>query len=250
MSGKGVDYSHYQGTPNVQKMMDDGVEFVIIKAWEGDHPDPNFTENLENAIDAHMPVMAYVYLHSSDTDARRQACFDHIGETVLCLDWEAEGVQAHVVEAWMDAYEAVYNRRGMVYYGSYPPDAPTPRIGEWPRWFPHYANKPALPPWDGITPNPDWRDCYAIWQSSSTGKVDGISGLVDTDELAPYLSIGELIAWINESRPPRPDVDLVEPAIRCLQLALNVAGYNAGTVDGLWGPHTQQAIDDYSGWNE
>src|SRR5215831_2731370 len=104
MSGSGVDYSHWQCPPNTAHMPDvrrmgaNGVEYVILKAWEGDAPDPNFKENLANAQRAGMPAMAYVYLHASDDADRKVACFDHIGDTVLCLDWEEAGVPASVVE--------------------------------------------------------------------------------------------------------------------------------------------------------
>ena len=257
MSVRGVDYSHYQNPPSTahapdpSKMLRDGVEFVIIKAWEADHSDPNFIENMHAARNAGMPAMAYVFLHSGDNDSRMQKCFDLIGtDTVLCLDWEDANTPASIVEAWMDAYEGQYNRRGMCYYGLYPPGNPTARIGEWPRWFPQYNTSPKLPPWDGLNPTPDWRECYAIWQNSDSGHVDGVSGPVDTNFLAPSLNIQELVDWLNQGRPPRPHIDIVEPAIKLLQLSLNMAGYNAGAVDGLWGPHTQQAIDEYSGWKE
>ena len=242
----GVDYSHYQNYPNVLEMAEDGVEFVIIKAWEGSSPDPHFATNISNAHAASMPAMAYVFLRPSDAPSSMRACFNHIGRTVLCLDWEASDVKASVVEAWMEEYELHYRRCGMVYYGLYPPDDPTPRIGKWPRWFPRYSSSPGLPPWDGIDKSPDWRDCYAIWQNSCTGRVNGVDGDVDTDQLAPALTIGDLMNWLNHGRVPHPHIDIVKPAIAKLQGALNVSGYDAGTVDGLWGPHTQSAIDRYN----
>jgi len=254
MTVQGVDYSHYQNPPttshppDAQRLIMEGIQFVIIKAWEGSNPDPNFTENLKNAQDAGMPVMAYVYLHSGDDAARMDHCFDHIGNVVLCLDWEDANTSATIVEHWMDAYETRYNRKGMAYYGLYPPSDPTERIGQWPRWFPNYASSPRIPPWDGVDHRPDWRNCYAIWQNSASGSVDGIDGLVDTDQLAPALSIEGLIDWLGNSRPPRPQIDVVKPAIEHLQRALNVSGYNAGAPDGLWGPNTQSAIEKYSGY--
>src|SRR5262245_65825901 len=109
---RGVDYSHYQCPPSTahmpraHEMAEDGIEFVIIKAWEADHPDPNFEENLADALAAGMPAMAYVFLHATDDAGRMRACFEHIGTTVLCLDWEAEGVPDSGGQRWMDAYEA------------------------------------------------------------------------------------------------------------------------------------------------
>lgn len=252
MSVLGVDYSHYQCPPSTAHMPDaarmkaDGIGFAIVKAWEGNNPDPNFEANVADAQRAGMPVLAYVYLHNGDDAERMRACFDHVGGLVLCLDWEDAATPASVVEAWMDAYESRFKRRGLAYYGAYPPAEPTERIGLWPRWFPNYATSPRIPPWDGIDPRPDWRDCWAIWQCADDGRVDGIDGNVDIDQLAPALSIEDLVAWLGEDRPPRPQIDIVKPAIERLQLALNIAGWDAGEVDGLWGPHTQSAIDAYA----
>src|SRR5215472_2701855 len=255
MTVRGVDYSHSQSPPttshppDVRRMHAAGIQFVIIKAWEGDNPDPNYEENVAEAAAGDMPMLAYVFLHESDNDARRDACFDFIGDTVIMLDWEQEGVSNITVENWMDAYEARFGREGAAYYGLYPPDNPTPRIGRWPRVFPEYCSTSQLKlqPWDG-SPDPDWRNCWAIWQSSATGHVDGIDGNVDLDQLAPCISIEDFKAWLDEATPLPPRRDVVKPAIIGLQLALNHMGYDAGAVDGLWGDHTQAAINSYSGY--
>jgi len=255
MTVRGCDYSHYQcppstsHPPDVPQMQAAGIQFVIIKAWEGDNPDPNYEANLAAARQDNMPALAYVYLHESDNDARRDACFDFIGDTVIMLDWEEGGVSNITVENWMDAYEERYGRIGAAYYGLYPPDDVTERIGRWPRVFPEYCSQSQLKlqPWDG-SPDPDWRDCWAIWQSSQAGQVDGIDGNVDLDQLAPSITIEDFKAWLGDGTPLPPRPDVVKPAIRLLQLALNHMGYDAGTVDGLWGPRTQAAVDDYSGY--
>jgi lysozyme len=252
MTVNGVDYSHYQDYPDVPKMAAAGIQFVVIKAWEGSSPDPQFAVNLANAQAAGMPVMAYVYLHADDSADDMQACFDSIGDTVLCLDWEMEGVPAAAVERWMDAYEARYLRQGMNYYGLYPPAAPSARIGQWPRWFPEYTswNNLKLKPWDGTTANPDWRECWAIWQSSETGQVPGCPGnQTDLNQLAPPITIDDLNKWLAKGTLPPPRPDTVKPAIAMLQFALNQMGYDAGTVDGLWGSNTQTAINHYTGKN-
>lgn len=256
MTVRGCDYSHWQSPPNtghppdVRKMQADGIQFVMIKAWEGDSPDPNYKENLANAQAAGMPVMAYVWLHESDDDARRDKCFDFISDTVIMLDWEQEGVSSVTVENWMDAYEARYGRTGAAYYGLYPPDEPTARIGCWLRVFPEYTSPSGLKlqPWDG-SPDPNWLHCWAIWQSSEKGDVDGIEGNSDLDQLAPCITIEDFCAWLDQGTPLPNRIDVVRPAIRLLQLALNSMGYDAGTIDGLWGKHTQEAIDDYSGYD-
>jgi len=250
MTVRGCDYSHWQGNPDVAAMQADGIQFVLIKAWEGDSPDSEYKTNMAAARQEGVPALAYVWLHASDNEARMKACFDFIGDTVLCLDWEQDGVPSSIVEAWMDAYEARYNRQGMAYYGLYPPANPSPRVGEWPRWFPEYCtpSQLKLQPWDG-SPNPDWRYCWAMWQSSESGHVDGIEGNSDLDQLAPCISITDFTDWLDNGTPLPNRIDVVRPAIRLLQLSLNHMGYDAGPLDGLWGPNTQRAINAYSGYD-
>jgi len=253
----GVDYSHWQNPPNtnyppdVRQMQAAGMQFVIIKAWEADNPDPNFKENWANAEADNMPRLAYVWLHESDSDARRNACFNFLGDNIpIMLDWEQEGVSNVTVEHWMDAIEKRYGRDGAIYYGLYPPDTPTARIGQWLRVFPEYCTQSQLklPPWDGDA-NPDWRNCWAIWQSTEKANIDGIDGLNDLDQLAPCITIEDFVAWLDNGEPLPAAPDTVKPAIRRLQFRLNGAGYEAGQPDGLWGQHTQSAINDYSGWD-
>jgi GH25 family lysozyme M1 (1,4-beta-N-acetylmuramidase) len=62
MTVKGCDYSHYQNTPDVAALASGGVEFVIIKAWEGSSPDPDFTVNLDNALAVDMPALSLTSL--------------------------------------------------------------------------------------------------------------------------------------------------------------------------------------------
>jgi hypothetical protein len=231
-------------------MMADGIQFVMIKAWEGDSPDPNYKENAANCDREGLPYLAYVWLHESDGDERRDKCFDFIENAVIMLDWEQDGVSNVTVENWIKQYEARYDRQGAVYYGLYPPDNPTPLIGTWPRVFPEYTSPSGLKlqPWNG-DPNPDWRNCWAIWQSSENGTVDGIEGDSDLDQLAPSITIEDFMNWLDNGDPLPPRPDVVKPAIRLLQLALNSMGYNAGVTDGIWGRHTQDAVDEYSGYN-
>jgi len=230
-------------------MKADGIQFVMIKAWEADTPDPNYKQNLATARQGNLPIMAYVWLHASDNPSRMQACFDYLDGAVIMLDWEQAGVPTAIVNKWQDEYEAYANRQGAIYYGLYPPDTPNARVGQWLRVFPEYCSYTNIKlfPWDG-SPNPDWRNCWGIWQNSETATVDGIDGNSDTDYLAPTITIEDFAAWLDEGTPLPNRIDLVKPAIRLLQAALDSLGYNAGAPDGLWGPRTQTAIDDYSGY--
>src|SRR5262245_52613983 len=235
----GADISHYQGAIDFEALVAAGCQFLGIKAWEHGQADSMFGRNRDEARRSHMAHWGYAFLHDSDTDDQITACIHALGGTVLALDWEAPDCSARTVERWMEKYESICGRQGLAYYGLYPPQAATARIGEWPRWFPEYANASKLMPWNGQL-NPDWRECYAIWQFSSKVRIDGYSGDLDADQLAPAIPIGALEKWLDSGTwPPIPE--LPEIPIRTaseMQLALLMRGYSVGPagVDGIWGP--------------
>ena len=47
----GVDISHFQARPNFDKLIDDGVRLVLIKAWQGNSPDPDYEWSRQQAED-------------------------------------------------------------------------------------------------------------------------------------------------------------------------------------------------------
>src|SRR5215467_13019936 len=156
MTTFGIDISHYQGQVNFDMLANSGVEFIGMKAWENGQPDSMFESNRNQTRRTGIPCWGYVYMHNSDTDDQIQRCFQTLADTVIALDWESPDCMANTVERWMDAYERHAQRQGLCYYGLYPPQPATSRIGEWPRWFPEYTDPSNLKlmPWLG-QPNPD-----------------------------------------------------------------------------------------------
>jgi hypothetical protein len=238
VSVQGVDISHHNGSHPVPQLHAAGMQFCGIKAWEGDSPDPEYENNAADCIACGMPYWAYVYLHASDTPRSMQDCFDFIGEgMVLAPDWEEAGTPAEIVEDWMDAYENAYGREGMNYYGLYPPDSVTPRIAAWPKWFARYNS------YAGI-------DDYAVWQYSGTGRIAGLSGQWDLDELAEGLSIEAFAGWLKTGgAPPKPSPHPAAlpilrmgdsgPAVRVLQRFVGVPWL---TNDGVFGKATDYIV--------
>ena len=69
----GVDISSYQADVDMEKLKEQGIAFVFIKATEGSsHRDKRFAENWENAAKAGLPAGAY-HFFSYDSAGRTQA---------------------------------------------------------------------------------------------------------------------------------------------------------------------------------
>ena len=69
----GVDISSYQADVDMNKLKEQDVEFVYIKATEGStHRDERFEENRKNALEAGLPCGAY-HFFSYDTPGKTQA---------------------------------------------------------------------------------------------------------------------------------------------------------------------------------
>ncbi len=91
----------------------------------------------------------------------------------------------------------------------------------------------------------------------AAGPVDGVFGpntrgaLVDFQRsmgIEPTGDLNErtvLALGIDVSEPTPAAPTLSESDVRQVQQALNQAGYNAGRVDGIWGPQTRSALSNF-----
>lgn len=70
---KGIDVSAHNGMMNLDAAADDGIEFIFIKASEGENfRDENFVLNYQKARHAGMKVGAYHFFRF-DVDGVKQA---------------------------------------------------------------------------------------------------------------------------------------------------------------------------------
>lgn len=186
---KGIDVSHHQGSVNWGKVQ---ADFVIIRAGYGKYAyqeDPEFADNIAGAYAAGIPIGVYWYSYAGTVaDAKQEAevCLqviepyrDKISLPVF-FDQEYEpaikaaskDVRTQCCVEFCDAVEKAGYRAGM--YAS--KDWLDNRIdaGALPEsvtvWVAQYANKCS------------YTGRYTIWQYSSGGSVDGISGRVDLNQ--------------------------------------------------------------------
>lgn len=189
---KGIDVSKHQGNIDWQKVKKDGVQFAIIRAGYGkfaSQEDPEFSDNIQNAYKAGIPVGVYWYSYAgSVADAEKEAdvClqvikpfkalitlpvfFDQEYEpdikamttrqrTDCCLAFIKKIVSAGYQSGLYASYDWFKN---MVYRAE---------LLDYPAWVAQYAGKCSYTD----------KNLY-MWQYTSTGKVNGISGNVDQNE--------------------------------------------------------------------
>ena len=195
MEKLGIDVSYHQGTIDWSKVKGAGIEFAILRIGYGmydNQKDIKFEENYKNARANGIPVGVYLYSYAKTVDeAKREAdlvlkwlnnrdldlpvYFDiedktqqNLGKDTLnaicrkfCDTIEAGGY-------WAGIYSNKYWATGLI-------DGPT--LGKrYTYWVAQYNSKCT------------YTGPYAMWQYSSSGSVNGISGRVDMNYL--YAELG------------------------------------------------------------
>ena len=186
----GIDVSKHNGNIDWQKVKNSGVSFVIIRCgYRGSATgamieDPKFRSNIQGATAAGLKVGVYYFsqaVNGAEAVAEASAALSLISGYKISypvfIDVEAAGGRAdgissaertEVVKAFCETildsgYTAgVYANKNWL--GS---KMNTGSFGGYNIWLAQYA---AAPTYNGR---------YELWQYSSTGKIDGISGNVD-----------------------------------------------------------------------
>jgi GH25 family lysozyme M1 (1,4-beta-N-acetylmuramidase) len=191
----GVDTSHYQHNPSLdwQKAANDGVEFAFLKATEGtSYRDPYFKADWAATAKAGIYRGAYHFARPSTQrgDAVREADFfaDTIGTQTTrgtlppVLDLETTGgLSDQQLINWTRDFlvelQAKTGRNPIIYVSPYfwkDNVGNSSAFHDYPLWVAHYTtnSQPMIPGgW------PTW----SFWQTTSSGRISGISGNVDKD---------------------------------------------------------------------
>ncbi|MDP4152246.1 MAG: GH25 family lysozyme [Bacillota bacterium] len=189
----GIDVSEYQGTIDWQKVKASGVDYAIIRLGYrgytsgGIYLDKNFDSNIKGALDAGVEVGVYFFSQAITPDeAKDEANFvlSHIkGYNVtypVTFDWEVIGKNTArtygldtdtLCKSAASYCDTIANAgyKPMIYFNSYEGYVKydLSRVLKYDFWFAQYSQKPSF------------YYNYQMWQYASSGKVDGISGLVD-----------------------------------------------------------------------
>lgn len=185
---KGIDVSKHQGKIDWHRVKNSGVDFAILRAGYGKYDnqkDERFEENYSNAKNAGIKLGAYHYSYAKSVDDAKK-------EAEIFLKWISgkqfeypvvfdveeksqsdKGKQfvSDVIRAFCETVEKA-GYYVCVYSNKY--------------WLDNYVDDDCKRKYD--TWLAQWSDKatyggnYGIWQYSSQGEIDGISGRVDLDE--------------------------------------------------------------------
>lgn len=185
---KGIDVSHWQGTIDWNKVKAAGIKFAIIKAGGSDagfYTDSKWEAIYKGAKAAGIPIGAYYFVGkdcvtaaAGKADAERfiQILKGKQLEYPVYMDNEAQpaSAKAGITEATIAFCETMENAGYFVgIYGStssgFKERMDDSKLKPYAHWVAQYASKCT------------YSGEYGIWQYSSKGSVDGISGNVDMD---------------------------------------------------------------------
>lgn len=188
----GLDISEWQGNIDFDKLLENNVEFVILrvgyqKGFDGEYKiDPYFENNIKKLNELNIPVGVYFYTYATTLEeARKQALWviDKIKDYNISLpvvfDFESwsyfptlklsiydinEVARTFLNTIKDNGYSAM--NYGSKYYLEYIWD-----IDEYPVWLAHYIEQT------------NYKGEYVMWQLCENGKIDGIKGNVDINVL-------------------------------------------------------------------
>ena len=185
---RGIDVSHWQGAIDWTKVKASGIQFAIIKAGGSDagfYTDPRWEENYKGAKDNGIAVGAYYFvgpgcISSADGKADAERFLAQLNgkqfEYPVYIDVEATPAseKAGATEAaiaFCRAMEAAGYYAGIYSstYSGFRDRLDDSKLTPFTHWVAQYASKCT------------YGGSYGIWQYSSSGQVNGISGRVDMD---------------------------------------------------------------------
>lgn len=209
---KGIDVSHWQGTIDWNKVKAAGIQFAIIKAGGSDagtYTDSKWEANYKGAKAAGIPIGAYYFVGkdcvtaaAGKADAERflKILKGKQLEYPVYMDNEAQpaSAKAGITEATIAFCKTMESAGYFVgIYGSvvsgFKERMDDSKLTDYAHWVAQYASKCT------------YSGKYGIWQYSSKGSVDGISGNVDMDygyiDYPSIIKPGGFNGYTKESSP-------------------------------------------------
>lgn len=202
MSLKGIDISNHQRGLDLSKI---DCDFVIIKATEGkSYVDKSCDGFFQQALSLGKKLGVYHFANNSDNTAQQEADWfiqntrGYIGKAIPVLDWE-DNVTDNVPWAleWLQRVEQAYGCKPLIYMSEsvvnrydWSPVA----NANYGIWVAKYRDN--LPDYNydmskaGNMPSIKYWSTMALWQWTSTGRLNGWNGNLDCD-----VFYGDAAAW-------------------------------------------------------
>lgn len=242
---KGIDVSEWQGKINWDKVKQDDIKFAIIRCGYGmnytSQDDEEFEKNIKECERLNIPFGIYLMSYANTVEKARSEAQHILRQTKghnpslgLWYDVEDNATSGsvgketltNIINTFCRTVKNAGYKVGVYASLNWLDNKIEKQIKEnYPIWVAQYYSKC------------EYSGKYVLWQYSSSGKVNGISGNVDMN----YLYNKSLLDGSDE-----PNVENEETKrIKDLQTALN-KDFNCGlAVDGIIGPATTKAVMDH-----
>jgi lysozyme len=175
---RGIDVSHWQSDINWAAVATENVHYAMLRASFGMEPDTHFLRNAREAAAYGIQVGAYHYAKFTDRQtmiAEANYFLNLINQVELTypvvLDIEANrGMNRNTLTAMCIEFMEILRAQGyevMLYSYTYFIDTRLnlDMLAGYPMWVANYLHRPEIP--------------HAMWQHTSSGRVNGIRGNVD-----------------------------------------------------------------------
>ena len=225
----GIDVSRWQGNINWNLVKNTGVSFAILKlggADDGYYVDSCFEQNYAKAKAVGLPVGAYWYSNAKSGDeARKEAKFfieklrGKQFEYPVYMDVEEQSMLQLGRDKLSDVIVSFLNEmeRAGYFAGLYMSASPltthtTSYIkNRYAIWVANY----------GVS-KPSYTGQYGMWQKSSTGKINGVSGNVDLNEC--YVDYYAQIKNDGKNGFTKSEPTPTQPSLKTIKAELTIDG--------------------------
>ena len=199
---QGIDVSYAQARVDWHRVRAAGVQFAYIRQGYRLKTDTMWRVHAGDAKEAGFPVGAYHFAYVDQDPHDEVSRFIDDGgidapglvlRPVLDLETRNDAPASLVLawaRGWLEELASRCDVLPMLYTGpafwmGLGPEAKLSSWQEYPLWIAHYGvSHPTVPaPWRG----------YSVWQYSGSGTVDGVTGKVDRNVIAP----GGNIDWMQ-----------------------------------------------------
>lgn len=207
---KGIDVSHYQGLIDWGELSTEGLEFVFIKATEGETlRDPAFLYNWKEAGETDMRRGAYHFFRPSvNAGAQAQHYINTVelkpGDFPPVLDVEEKGRLSSeqlvsAIREWAALIELRYEVKPIIYTGqNFYNRHLAGQVDDYPLWLARYDRDEPVT----VCGRP-----YQFWQFSDEGSSPGVLGAIDRNVFTgSYVEWSELqVPSVREIQGEQPD---------------------------------------------
>ena len=218
MALKGIDISNWQAGLDAGNI---AADFVIAKATEGvgfvDHACDTF---YQQALSAGKLVGVYHFARNSVNSAEAEVDFFinnirgylETPGTLFVLDWEDATHDVAWAKRWLDLFKEKTGKKALIYMSEsvvLSHDWSSVADADYGLWVARYRDNAADYNYDmsnaGPAPAVKWWKFYAMWQWTSSGRLDGWAGNLDCNEFYGDANTWRAYAGATDSTPaPAP----------------------------------------------